>query len=365
MEYGYKPTTNGRALITKCMALEKPLILTRVAFGSGLIAEDVNLADVHELVSYVVDGAIGERIHKDDRLHLTVQYDNSAHPDTPTFYLNEFIVYGQDPETSEDVDLLYATLGDYKQPVPAYSSALPPSVWKFPLTLIVSDEVNVEVTAAAGLVTYDDLNEAVEAACKTLIDSMATGGIKKTVEFTMAPDDWQEDAAATNGYGFYYDLTDSDITKNMVPDVTIAEDSLLVAALAGMCVTATTYAGYVRLKCVVRPENDISASCNLLVRGEAGTGGTSIIGLPPASATTLGGVIVEEGSGLKIDEDGRLSVDVATDDEVSDAIDDTLGEGASDSDTPSEEEPTTPGNMEVATDNEVSDVITDIFGEEP
>jgi len=110
LEYGYKPTTNGRALITKCMALEKPLILTRVAFGSGLVAEDVNLADVHELVSYVVDGAIGERIHKDDRLHLTVQYDNSAHPDTPTFYLNEFIVYGQDPETSEDVDLLYLAL---------------------------------------------------------------------------------------------------------------------------------------------------------------------------------------------------------------------------------------------------------------
>ena len=361
MEYGYKPTTNGRALITKCMALEKPLILTRVAFGSGLVAEDVNLADVHELVSYVVDGAVGERIHKDDRLHLTVQYDNSAHPDTPTFYLNEFIVYGQDPETGEDVDLLYATLGDYKQPVPAYSSALPPSVWKFPLTLIVSDEVNVEVTAAAGLVTYDDLNEAVETACKTLIDTMATGGIKKTIEFTMAPDDWQEDPEVINGYGFYYDLTDTDITKNMVPDVTIAEDSLWIAALAGMCVTATSFAGYVRLKCVGRPEGDISASCNLLVRGDTGTGGTSVISLLPASATTLGGVIVEEGSGLKVDEDGRLSVDVATDEEVSDAIDEALGEDASEGDDSSDDDTAT-GNIEVAADSEVSDMITDIFG---
>lgn len=359
MEYGYKPTTSGRALITKCMALEKPLILTRVAFGSGLVSGGVNLADMHELVCYVVDGAIGERIHEDDRLYLTVQYDNSAHPDTPTFYLNEFIVYGKDPETAEEVDLLYATLGDYKQPVPAYSPALPPSVWKFPLTLIVSDEVNVEVTAAAGLVTYDDLNEAVETACKTLIDTMATGGIKKTIEFAMTPDDWQEDPEAVNGYNFYYDLQDADISKNMVPDVTIAEDSLLIAAVAGMCVTATSYAGYVRLKCVERPKNDISASCNLLVRG---TTGTSIIGLPPASSTTLGGVIVENNSGLKVDEEGRLSVDFATDKEVDDAIDDALGEGAAG--TPSEGE-TTPSDIEVATDTEVSGIVKDIFGEQP
>ncbi len=365
MDYGYKPTTNGRSLITKCGALEKPLVLTRVAFGSGLVAEDVNLADVHELVNYVVDGEIGERTHQYDRLFLTVQYDNSMHPETGTFNLGEFIVYAADPETGEDVDVIYATLGDYKQPVPAYTPAMPPSVWKFPITLVVSDDINVEITSAAGFVTHDDLNEAVEKACKEMIDTMATGGIKKTIEFTMAPEDWQEDPEQVNGYGFFYDLKDGDITKSMVPDVTIAEGSLYVAALAGMCVTATAYGGYVRLKCVVRPESAIEASCNLLVRGEIGSGGTSVIDLPPASATTLGGVIVEEGSGLRVDGEGRISVDVASDEEVSDAIDETLGDGASDSVTSPGDNTEAPSNIEVAGDNEVSDMIDDIFGNKP
>ena len=45
MEYGFKPTTNGRALIAACGALEQPLKLTRVTFGSGLVSEGTNLAD--------------------------------------------------------------------------------------------------------------------------------------------------------------------------------------------------------------------------------------------------------------------------------------------------------------------------------
>ena len=138
-----------------------------------------------------------------------------------------------------------------------------------------------------------------------------------------------------------------------------------MAALAGMCVTATAYGGYVRLKCVVRPESAIEASCNLLVRGEIGSGGTSVIDLPPASATTLGGVIVEEGSGLRVDGEGRISVDVASDEEVSDAIDETLGDGASDSVTSPGDNTEAPSNIEVAGDNEVSDMIDDIFGNKP
>jgi hypothetical protein len=162
MEYGYKPTTHGRTLLAACAALEKPLTLTRVAIGSGVVPEGTNLADVHELVSYVADGAIGERFHQDDRLHLTIQYDNSSHPDLKTFFLSEFIVYATDPETGEETDLLYATLGDYRQPVPAYNDAYPASIFNFPLVLIISDEIDVKITATPGIVSYDDLMQAVE-----------------------------------------------------------------------------------------------------------------------------------------------------------------------------------------------------------
>ena len=34
MDYAYKPTTHGRAVMAACMALEKPFHVTRVAFGS-------------------------------------------------------------------------------------------------------------------------------------------------------------------------------------------------------------------------------------------------------------------------------------------------------------------------------------------
>ena len=105
---------------------------------------------------------------------------------------------------------------------------------------------------------------------------MASGGIKKTIGFTIPDGGWVEDPQAVNGYRFYYDLVDGDITENMVPNITIAEDSLETAGIAGMCGTAASYAGYVRLKCVERPEGDISASCNLLVRGASGVGGYEV-----------------------------------------------------------------------------------------
>ena len=73
MNYAYKLTTHGRAMLAACMALEKPLKIVRVAFGSGKVEEDVDLADVHELLSYISDGAVADRQHKDDRLTLTIQ----------------------------------------------------------------------------------------------------------------------------------------------------------------------------------------------------------------------------------------------------------------------------------------------------
>lgn len=163
MDYGFKPTTNGRAVIAACGALEKPLRITRVAVGSGMAPEGVNLADVHELYQYVTEGTVSERRHENDRLYLTVQYSNSEpkeHRDVPTFTLSEFIVYAEHPETGVETDLLYATLGDYRQPVPQYREGLPGSVFNYPMVIIVSDEIKVEIAAAPGLVTWDEFETA-------------------------------------------------------------------------------------------------------------------------------------------------------------------------------------------------------------
>lgn len=168
MDYGYKVTTHGRAMIAACGALEKPLRPSRAVVGSGLVPEDVDLADVHQLYQYVADGTIGERRHEKDHLYLTIQYDNSAHPGVGAFQLTEFIVYALHPETGEETDLLYATLGDYRQPVPAYRG-YPASVFNFPLVLVVSSEIEVDVSAPVGLVTFDDLTNAKEEVLRAIM----------------------------------------------------------------------------------------------------------------------------------------------------------------------------------------------------
>jgi len=162
MDYGFKTTTRGREVLAACMALKKPPDICRVAFGGGKISETANLADQHELLEYVAEGTIGNRSHKGNHLCFTIQYANSEHPDVKTFYLSEFIVYIKDPETGEDADLLYGTLGDYRQPVPQHDQGMPPCVWNLPLVLVLSDELEVKISAPPGLVTYEDLLEAVD-----------------------------------------------------------------------------------------------------------------------------------------------------------------------------------------------------------
>lgn len=162
MDQAFKPTTNGRNAIIACMALGKPPDICRVAFGSGKIAEDVNLADQHELLEYIGDGTVASRRHKDDHFYFTIQYVNGEHPDVETFYLSEFIVYIRDPVTGEETDLLYGTLGDYRLPIPQYHEGLSPSVFDLPLVLVLSDDVTVQVSAPPGLVTYEDLRDALK-----------------------------------------------------------------------------------------------------------------------------------------------------------------------------------------------------------
>lgn len=61
-----------------CMALERALHITRVTFGSGKIDENVNLADVHELLQYVLEGTITERRHHEDHFCKKTIYNEIA-----------------------------------------------------------------------------------------------------------------------------------------------------------------------------------------------------------------------------------------------------------------------------------------------
>ncbi len=162
MEYGFKVTTHGRAMLTACTVLGIQPKLTRAAVGSGKVDETENLADIHQLIQYEDEGTVGERYHEGDHFYLTVQYSNKDRV-AGAFSLNEFMVFMEDPATGQETDFLYATLGDYPQGIPGCSDALPIGVWEFPLVIVVSNELKIEVSASPGLVTWDGLARAIAA----------------------------------------------------------------------------------------------------------------------------------------------------------------------------------------------------------
>lgn len=321
MDYGYKITTHGRALMAACADLEQPLKLTRAAVGSGLVDEGINLADVHGLVRYVAEGTIGERRHEDDRLFLTIQYDNSAHPEVEAFQLTEFIVFARHPETGEETDLLYATLGDYRQPVPRYSPSLPASMFNYPLVMVLSDEIEVHISASPGLVSHDEL-------------AAALGGLAACrYDLTIPAEGWVEDGTGT--YPFHLDISVNMASEKAVPTLTILPEGEDAAIACGMCPRVQTLDGVVRVFAAAVPAMPVPAS--LTLQGDAsgfvlngGVGGGSY-DLPPATEHTLGGVKI--GPGVAVAADGTISVDgtaalegaVAPDSSTEELLDEVFG----------------------------------------
>lgn len=330
MDYSFAVTKEGRELLTACMAAGKGLEITAVHIGSGKVPEGTKLANMTNLLEPVTEGTIANRRHVDNVLYLTVQYSSSQSPSLPTFYIGEFDVWAKHPITGENKAIIYATLGDYKQPVMEYSESRGPDVRQYPVAIVLSDEMEVSISCPAGLVTFDDLHDAVEKACKDMVDSLASGGIKKTMQVTIQPEDWVADPAPVNGYPFVCKVTDPDITQKQIPSVTLAEASLGVAKAAGVCNTATTFKGYVRLKSAERPTAAITMTCTL---SERGGGNGSNYELVPATADTLGGIKASDS--LKVDPDGtahaeaRISQDsFATDAEVEKIINDAFRDAA-------------------------------------
>lgn len=307
MTFSFKVTTHGRAILAACADLEAPLKLTRAAVGSGRVGEDVELADVHELLRYVAEASIGERRHEDDRLYLSVQYSNdAASAGVETFMLSEFMIYALDPETGEERDFIYASLGDYSPSVPSYREGFAPGTWTFPITMVVSDEIQVDITAPAGLVTHDDLqyllNEGVIGISRTEID-IPHGG-------------WTQ-GGGPEDYPYCIDIPITGAKSRMTPIVTIYPKYL--AGAYGLCPTSETLDGAVRLYAMTPPSAVLKASVALVggagYIGHGGGGGD----IAPATRNALGGVIV--GDGLNVDFNGKISVDkdsVMTDEDLAD-----------------------------------------------
>lgn len=310
MDYAYKTTTHGLSVMAACMAQEKPLKITRIAFGSGKVDEDTNLADVHDLLSYVADGAVTRRSHEDNRLLLTIEYENKRHPEVKTFLLSEFMIYAEDADGAE-TDFLYGSLGDYRQPVPAHNPAYPPSVFSFPLTVIVSNDVDVSVSAPAGLVTYRELTE--------IIDALGT----RALEITIPASGWEAEPAV-GLYPYRVDIPAAGVTAKMIPHIYVLPEGAAFAHDCGLCPSCESLDGALRVWTRKVPAGPIPAGVTL--HGDASSYLTvrdeSTAYIPPATENTVGGVKV--GDGLSVTSDGTLSVDMASEAEVNEVLNEAL-----------------------------------------
>ena len=305
MNYEYKITTHGRAAIVACWDLETPLKITRVTFGSGRIEEGAELADVHQLLEYISDGALADRRHEDDRLFFTIQYANAAHPEVKkVFYLSEFIVWVEEPETGKETDLIYGTLGDYCQPVPPHNPVYPPSVFNFPLEIILSNEIQVNASAPSGLVTYEEL------------DRMANDLAIRRVDIVIPTEGWETEEAGA--YRVRLDLPVEGAVDKTIPKVTILPEGEGTAASCGLCPAAEAVEGAVRFWAVRVPERSISASLALL-RDSSGLVFQTGPVMPIATETEPGAV--KPGPGLLVSTDGTLSVASASDEDIQRILD--------------------------------------------
>lgn len=184
-----------------------------------------------------------------------------------------------------------------------------------------------------GILTWKN-NKGLENPDPINLYEVALGGIGRILSFIVPADDWVEDSDPANGFRYYYDLCSSRINSAMVPQVMLDESSLETASRAGMSTVAVSYAGFVRIKCVDRPEAAISLAL-VLSALNIPDGTTEAYELPVASAKVLGGI--KSSDTLKIDPDGTAHVvvsaaegEIADDQEVEDMLNDIFGEQADD-----------------------------------
>lgn len=170
------------------------------------------------------------------------------------------------------------------------------------------DTVTFTVNQNLDQVTAADVQKMIEEHNE---DPNAHGGIGNVVltDITIPVSGWEPD-----GDEFFNDVVVEDATEELYPSVTIYRESLAAAKAAGLCPTVQITEGAIRFWSEKVPAEDLSATVALFYQSGAAVSSGSI---PVATSSTLGGVKIQDGSGLTIDSDGNLSLDAATTEEVS------------------------------------------------
>lgn len=125
-------------------------------------------------------------------------------------------------------------------------------------------------------------------------------------------------AANSGDYAYRVDVANDSLTADMIPMLSIAPDSLDVAAACGFCPTCEIVAGALRVYAQTMPEEAITASLTAITS----KGGGGYAALQIATKSTLGAIKV--GEGLDIQQDGTLSVSLVDEEQAKEDIETSL-----------------------------------------
>ena len=170
--YGFIIPTLGWNLLTKLLA-GKTLTLSRVMVGSGKLADGMDPKALTDLVrpEALATSTIPQISGK--TCSFVVEYRNDLNGGLENgFWLNEFGVFAIDPDEGE-VLLYYGSLGEYPQHVSKFDDDSV-DVRRFPVTIALTDELNVEVNyAPEAFMTADDVEEYFRGASSAIISGEA------------------------------------------------------------------------------------------------------------------------------------------------------------------------------------------------
>lgn len=157
MERGAILTRKGLNLITKVLAKECGLEITRCMVGEG-VHDNLNTL-IEGLLKPVAQATSSRPMVKDNRLDFFIEYrsDMNGGLDKP-FYLSEFEIRALDPDEGE-ICLLLGSLGDKAESVEAANGGFY-TVRRYPITIVVTGDMQVTISyAPLCFMTYEDVEE--------------------------------------------------------------------------------------------------------------------------------------------------------------------------------------------------------------
>lgn len=244
----------GPALIAKVLAGRCTMNYTRAAVGQGSIPEGVSPKSLTEPPDYVMDAKIAAvTTPVDGECQVTVQI-NSDDVETG-FYAMGILLYAEDPDLGE-VPYTYLKLEEGME-------------WIRPASSAVGKLATFDLIAAVGAVDVVSANidpDAImtRAAVEQLV---AEATALSTAEIFIPKDGWRptedQQEAIESGLMLYQDIAINGVRSDQFPAVSIRKDDIRIAQQAGLCTTAQTLDGAIRLWTKETPSRDVEATLGL------------------------------------------------------------------------------------------------------